>query len=422
MQIKKFRADNTSEALKLIRKEFGSQAVILSSKDVEMGTGMFGFRKKTCVEVTAATDAEPLRIESEPVAETMPPKKWSLTSGIRDSVAPVRLGRRKTPATPAGERTITTANRFKPAKIRGGLSRKKDPGMQFFSLYKELQDQGVKESIAMDLVKELGRTSPSREGFGADDIKQRVIEILRKMGAVTKPIEIVRGEQKIVAMVGPAGVGKTTTIAKLAAVGGLKSRRKLGMITLDDKRIGAIAQLEVYSRIFGVPMEAASSRRELEQSLYNLRKKDIILIDTPGISRKEDALLRRLQGLLACVKSAEIHLLMSAATREKDFGAIFDRFKVMNIARLIFTRLDDSTEYGDLLNQLISTRMPASYFANGPQVPENIEVATLDKLVDLILVKKVHPSRLSALKEAPQHDGRERFQYGPYLGKTYAYS
>ncbi len=419
MQIKKFRANDTAEALRLIRKEFGSQAVILSTKDVELGAGVFGFRKKSCVEVTAATDAEPQKIVSE--FDGLPGGKLSLKTDTKGSVSSVLPARRQKAVSLYREKSLNVVGRFKPAKLRGGFSRKTDQSMRFFGLYKELQDQGVKENIAMDLVKELGRFSSSKRGFSAEDLKQGVIEILKKMGAVTKPIKIIRGEQKIVAMVGPAGVGKTTTIAKLAALGRLKSGRKLGMISLDDKKIGAMAELGVYSRILNVPMEAASTRGQLEQSLYNLRRKDVILIDTPGISRKENALLRRMQDLLQSVKSAEIHLLMSATTREKDFKAILDRFKLLNINSLIFTRMDDSTEYGDLLNQLVDTRIPASYFADGPQVPENIEVATLDRLVELIL-KKEHAAKIAAPMTRARHDNRKRLVYGPYPEKSYAYS
>ena len=419
MQIKKFRANDTAEALRLIRKEFGSRAVILSTKDVDLGAGVFGFRKKSCVEVTAATDAEPQKVVSE--FDGLPEGKPSLNRGIKGSVSSVLPARRQSVASSYKEKSMNVVGRFKPAKLRGGFSRKTDPGMRFFGLYKELQDQGVKESIAMDLVKELGRFSSFKRGFDAEDLKQGVIEILRKMGAVTKPIKIIRGEQKIVAMVGPAGVGKTTTIAKLAALGRLKSGRKLGMITLDDKKIGAVAELGVYSRILNVQMEAASTRGQFEQSLHNLRRKDVILIDTPGISRKETALLRRMQDLLQSVKSAEIHLLMSATTREKDFKAVLDRFRPFDIRSLIFTRMDDSTEYGDLLNQLVDTRIPASYFADGPQVPENIEVATLDRLVELIL-KRDHAAKVAAPMTRARHDDRKRLVYGPYPEKSYAYS
>jgi flagellar biosynthesis protein FlhF len=417
MQIKKFKASDTAEALRLIRKEFGSRAVILSSKDVELGTGVFGLKKKYCVEVTAATDAAPPKTVSE--SGKSPLERLALKVGRKESAAPVLPKRSKNAVAFHRERNTAVAGRLKPAKLRGGFSRKADPSMRFFSLYKELQDQGVKEQIAMDLVRELGRFSPSTKRFGTEDLKQGVIEILRKMGVVTKPIQIIKGEQKIAAMVGPTGVGKTTTIAKLAAIGGLKNGRKLGMITLDDKRIGAVAELEAYSRIFGVPMEVASNRGQFDQALHNLRRKDVILIDTPGISRKETALLRRMQDLLQRVKSAEIHLLMSATTREKEFKGILDRFKPMKIDSLLFTRLDDSTEYGELINQLIDTRIPASYFADGPQIPENIEVATLDKLVNLVL-KKNHTAKPAIAP--PRRERRERLVYGPYAGKSYAYS
>ncbi len=420
MQIKKFKASDTAEALRMIRKEFGSRAVILSTKDVEVGSGVFGFRKKYGVEVTAATDADTPKDQLEP--GTGFESKAFGGRGARNSISTISPKGIKNSKPTGGGMSVSRVGRIRPAKLRGGFSRKADPRMQFFSLYKELQDQGVQEHIAMDLVKELGRLPSLKGSFRSEDLKQGVSETFRKMGAMVKPIRVARGEQKIAAMVGPTGVGKTTTIAKLAAMGGLKHGRKLGMITLDDKKIGAIAELGVYSKILDVPMEVASTRGQLERAIHHLRKKDIILIDTPGISRNENALFRRVQDLLQSVKPLETHLLLSATTREKDFAPLFDRFKSMDIQSFIFTRLDDSTEYGHLMNQLILTGIPVSYFANGPQVPENIEVATLDRLVKLML-KKNHARTIAAPVKPRRAEKRERrLTYGPYLEKSYAYS
>ena len=419
MQIKKFRANDTAEALRLIRKEFGSRAVILSSKDVEIGSGVFGLKKKYCVEVTAATDAETPKPAQAPAIGFK--RRIFRKSDHENSVAPILLKKSKRITPSSQEMGANRIGKIKPLKMRNGFSRKSDHRMRFFSLYKELQDRGVKEHIAMDLVKALGRFPSLKKSFSEDDLRHGVKEILRKMGAATNPIGVARGEQKIAAMVGASGVGKTSMIAKLAGMGGLKQGRKMGIITLDDRKIGAFEELQIYSRIFDVPMAAASTKSGLEQSLHRFRNKDIILIDTPGISRNEKMLFRKVQDLLRIIRSLEIQLVVSATTRRKDFNLMVDRFKPMNVKNLIFTRLDDVTEYGDIINYLIETGIPASYFSNGAQVPENIEVATLDRLVKWVL-KRNHARQSPPLATPRVDKGNRQMTYGPYLEESYAYS
>ncbi len=416
MQIKKFRANDTAEALRQIRKEFGPRAVILSSKDVEIGSRAFGLRKKYGVEVTAATDSEPPKLDPGYGSQGVTFRK----PNAEKPVAPILLKRGNGAISSRNERELSRVGRIKPAKLRNGFFRKTNHRMQFFSLYKELQDHGVKDKLAMELVQELGESSLLKKSFSEEDLRRAVKETLAKMGAAAEPIRVAGG-QRIAAMVGPAGVGKTTTIAKLAGMGGLKQGRKLGLITLDDIKIGAVGELQVYSRIFDIPMEVASSRNDLEHALHRFRKKDIILIDTPGISRNEHMLFRRIQDLLKSSESVEVHLLASAMTREKEFKEILNRFEPMNVKSLIFTGLDNCTAYGDLINHLIETGIPASYFSNGPQVPENIEVASLDRLVKLVLKKK-HVRNTAQLATPGTDNRNQKMTYGPYLEKSYAYS
>ncbi len=415
MQIKRFRAQDMAEALRLVKKEFGCQAVILSAKEMKNGTGMLGFLKGPCVEVTAATDAGYTGEKNDDVSAG----RRRRHKGV--PVRPVSVGKRdwRRPISLVKE-TGNLRNRANPAKARNYLSRQKDIEMSLFDLSQEMQNQGVAESIALDLIKELSAVVPSNKLFKPETIGQSLIESLEKMGAATRSVKIARGKQKIIALIGPTGVGKTTTIAKLAAIGGLTRKRKMGLITLDDKRIGAIAQLEVYARILNIQMEVASSKEEVVKSLQKLKRKDIVLIDTPGISYRDTRQLGDLKDILDNVGPVEIHLLLSAVTKEKDFNRILDRFRIMPIDSLIFTKLDESSGYGDLLNQLIRTKIPVSYFTNGPQVPENIEVATLEKLLDLILVRKKETERVPLRPERPGSREQSQREYGPYLKRSYA--
>jgi len=415
MQIKRFRAQDMAEALRLVKKEFGYQAVILSAKEIKNGTGMLGFLKGPCVEVTAATDAGYLNDKNENSSAG----RWRLHKGV--PVGPVSIGQRdwRRPVSLVKEEAGALRNMANPAKARNHLPRQTDIEMSLFDLSQEMQNQGVKEKIALDLIKELDDVVSSTRLFRPEAIRPSLIENLEKMGAATRSIRIARGKQKIIALVGPTGVGKTTTLAKLASIGGL-TKKKIGLITLDDKRIGAIAQLEVYARILGVQMEVASNKEEVKKSLKKLRRKDIILIDTPGISQKDTRQLGELKDLLDNVRPVEVHLLLSAVTKEKDFIRILEKFRVMPIDSLIFTKLDESSEYGDLLNQLIRTKIPVSYFTNGPQVPEDIEVATLEKLVDLILVRRKGTEGAFPRPEKSRNEGQVQREHGPYLRRSYA--
>jgi len=402
-----------TEALRLVKKEFGSQAVILSAKEMKNGTGVLGFLKGPFVEVTAATDSDYPVLKNENFSAG----KRNLHKG-----APVSKGQRdwRRPISLLKEETGALGNMANPAKMRNYLPQQQKIEMSLFDLSQEMQNQGVKENIALGLIKELGAAVSSSKLFRLENIRPSLIESLEKMGAATKNLRIARGKQKRIALIGSTGVGKTTTIAKLAAIGGLREKREIGLITLDDKRIGAIAQLEAYARIIGVQMEVASSQEEINKSLEKLKKKDIILIDTPGISLRDTLRLGELKSLLDAVGSVEIHLLLSAVTREKDFIHILEKFRVMPIDSLIFTKLDESSEYGDLLNQLIRTKIPVSYFTNGPQVPGDMEVATLEKLVDLILAGKRETAGGPLRPEKPRDNVQVQREYGPYLRRSYA--
>jgi len=402
-----------AEALSLVKKEFGYQAVILSAKEMKNGAGMLGFLKGPCVEITAATDAGYHNEKNENASAG----RWRRHKGV--PVGPVSMGQRdwRRPISLVKEEAGASRNRANLTTTRNALPQQRDVEMNLFDLSQEMQNQGVKENIALDLIKKLGAVVPSNKLFRPEAIRQSLIENLEKMGAASRPVRIARGKQKIIALIGPTGVGKTTTIAKLAAIGGLSKKRKIGLITLDDKRIGAIAQLEVYSRILGIQMEVASSKEEVLKSLQKLKRKDIVLIDTPGISQKDTHQLGELRDLLDNVGPVEIHLLLSAVTKEKDFNRILDKFRVISIDSLIFTKLDESGEYGDLLNQLIRTKIPVSYFTNGPQVPEDIQVATLEKLVDLILVQKKGIERVS-VRSVESRNRQAHRESGPYLRRS----
>lgn len=383
MQIKKFQAEDMAGVLGLIKKEFGSEAVILSARDISHGSGILGFMKGPGVEVTAATDTgcRAPKIKGPLI------RRYGLYNGEPGGSPTTGLTSRRRSIPLFKGVTGGLKNGLRPKKV-GNKTGQRDVKMSFLNFYQEMLGQGVEEDIAADLVAELNDAASSDRLSKTEDIKPCLIDILKRMGATTAPPKIRPREQKIMALIGPTGVGKTTTVAKLAAIEALQNGMEVGVLAIDDARVGSISQLEAYSRIIGVQMEVAANRQEVKESLRRLKTKNLILIDTPGISQKRMDRLRELKDLLDKIQGLEICFLSSAATKEMVFEDIFEKFGIMPIKRLIFTKLDESIEYGAVLNQLIRTKVPASYFTNGQEIPENIESATLERLVDLILVRK----------------------------------
>ena len=190
---------------------------------------------------------------------------------------------------------------------------------------------------------------------------------------------------KIWSFIGPTGVGKTTTLVKLAAHFRLKLAKKITLITLDTYRIGAVEQLRCYAQILDVPLVIATDSEGLKQIIEKNSDQDILLIDTAGRNPRQRSHLDELKDLLAVHPRIENHLLLSATTKEKDLRKAVEGFSLLPIASYIFSKVDETEEYAPMLNQLIRDKRPLSYLTCGQRVPEDIELATKGKVADLVL-------------------------------------
>jgi hypothetical protein len=188
-----------------------------------------------------------------------------------------------------------------------------------------------------------------------------------------------------VALIGPAGAGKTACTAKIAAVHAINTGRKVGMISLDNYRVAASGQLQRCAELIGIPLVAANQPEELRQALCRLESCDLVLIDTPALCRTNERMLAKLTDDLNRAEADDVHFVCSGSRKENDTLELLKSLKGIAVNRLLFTKLDETASYGSLLNLLVQLQIPASGFSSGQQIPNSLEGATVGKLADLIL-------------------------------------
>ena len=184
---------------------------------------------------------------------------------------------------------------------------------------------------------------------------------------------------------GPTGVGKTTTIAKLAANFRLRENKRVGLITVDTYRIAAVEQLRTYAEIIDLPMEVVSTPREACEAVSRLRNLDLVLMDTAGRSPRDEIRIQELRSMLAEAAPDEVHLVLSAAAGAKSLAATAERFATVGTTALVVTKLDEAAGLGNLLPLARQCRLPLSYLTDGQNVPDDIRVADRRDLAKMIL-------------------------------------
>jgi len=370
-----------AEALKMIKREFGPQAVILSARDITKGKGVLGLLRSPGVEVTAATDTH--HGNGKPKVENFAARKWTLRKDLSADAAQ----KAQSDSGESGPLNLGQRSRMKrslpPDKERLHF-RRNDNLIRFLNLYEELMKQGVEETLASGLIESLREGTASIKVLGDTEVKAHLKGVLKGLGVADRIDRVNDEKRRVVVFVGPTGVGKTTTLAKIAVTETFQNGKEIALITLNDHRIGASAQIEAYGNILSVPIAAVSNQKDLKASLRRFREKDLILIDTPGISHNDIYGITELKTLLEGLEPLEIHLLAAAGTRGKDFESIFKKFSMLPIDCLLFTKIDETVEYGSMLNAVVRTKLPVSYFGNGQEIPENIEEGSVDRLIDLL--------------------------------------
>lgn len=242
----------------------------------------------------------------------------------------------------------------------------------------KLQKLGVNNEI----IEEVKTRLPNMEN---EEMSNNLVDYLRENININNSINSER-----VVLVGPPGVGKTTTIAKIAANLVFKENKKVGIITIDTYRIGAVEQLKIYSDIMNVKFKAVLTPEEMENAIEEMIDCDTILIDTTGRSCKNSMQISELNNYIKNTGTTNIHLVLSVTTKERDLEAIIDSYRNVNFENIIFTKLDETTSYGTILNMVKYANKPISYLTIGQNVPDDILNPSKDQLIKILLgVEKI---------------------------------
>lgn len=375
MKVKRYLVNDMSEAMIKIKNELGMDAVILNTRKIKTG-GFLGLFKKTVLEVVAAID--------EPVL----PKKTRQVSENNSSPEHVQ---------PVKEPVVVNSEMMELKKMVQILIEKVDH-IEHTERAVQVDSEPAKESVYIDYLKE----KDIQESIAKKimEIVQRQISINEKnhesilnamkviareyLGEVKTIDRDLPGNPGIYLFLGPTGVGKTTTLAKIAARLTLVENKSIGLITADTYRIAAVEQLKTYSEILGIPLEVIYEASELESALYKFKDKDYVLIDTAGRSHKSKELQSDFDELMQFIDHATIFLVMSMTTGFKDMKNIIDSYNFLEEYRLLFTKLDEATAYGNILNLKVLTGKPLSYVTTGQSVPDDIEEADREKIIQII--------------------------------------
>lgn len=264
------------------------------------------------------------------------------------------------------------------------MSRNKGAGDAVPTLQNAMQSQEVTEKIIQDMIAKLNGTeilAPRNSVKAANALEKYIRKAIRVANGIT----LYSSKPKVVALIGPTGVGKTTTLAKIAAKFVLEQGARVALITADTYRISAVEQLKTYSDILGLPLEIVYNPEALRKAIEKHKDKQLILIDTAGRSQYNEYQMKELSGLLSIDADIEKHLVMSATTKTSDGVELLENFSICQPDRVIFTKVDETGTHGIILNILHRRKVALSYITNGQSVPDDIEPASVERLAELLL-------------------------------------
>ncbi|MFJ7751920.1 flagellar biosynthesis protein FlhF [Peribacillus muralis] len=376
--MKKYLAPSMTEAMKRIRVELGSEAVILSSKAVYKG-GFLGLFKKRNIEVIAAIDPV-----SSPLQTVTKQKKKKLPSNpqLESQVPYADESGGNTELLKEIEGLKDMINR-----IQINSSNRKYPEI-LQKPYDYLTEQEVDPSLRSKIMDDLlEKWFASKQRSTVEEVQGWLEE---SMLAILDQVENGKPglQKKYINIVGPTGVGKTTTLAKVAAETMLKHDLKVAFITTDTYRIAAIDQLKTYAKILNVPIEVAYNLEDFKRATERFSHYDYVFIDTAGRNFRNPQYVKDLNDIIHFTEEMETYLVLSLTSKQKDMEDIYRQFAAIPIKQVIFTKADETSTFGAIFNFIYTHKVGAAYITNGQNVPDDMEIATSSQLLKMALEAK----------------------------------
>jgi flagellar biosynthesis protein FlhF len=392
MNLQTFKAPTMAMALAQVKTVMGHDAVILHTRTYQRSIWL-GLRRKEMVEITAGRGLNMLTRRPAPRATVatkapvaahataMPVGYVGMNKQLLDTPAASRAMMFDISDQMAGLKTLVK-------ELTNEVHRQKKPNIpeELFEHYTKLIENRVCEELAAKIITQLHRSLRPEHLQQPQYVTEKLAEQIEKIIPTAGPI---RRTKKIgphvVALIGPTGVGKTTTIAKLAANLKLREKHRVGLITIDTYRIAAIDQLKKYADILGSNLKVVGTPEDLRNAVESMSDCEYVLIDTAGRSPNDTMKLHELKSFLASAAPDEVHLVVSTTSSEECVERAIERFTEVRADRLIFTKLDEAPHVGLMLNVVNRVNKPLSYITTGQDVPDDIEVGQTRRLANLIL-------------------------------------
>ena len=389
MKIRRYIANNNQEAILKVKMDLGNDALILNTRKVRQ-KGIFGLFSKPKVEVLAAIDdngvrkeAENSRTEEKPLNSTKEVKnkinldeKEEKIANLENKVTNMEDMLQKIYSQIRVKEEITDSEQVDEKQEQTPKA------VQIF--YNNLIRNEVENDVARRIIDSVAAKVGDNASINdtASVLYSIIAGIMGKPEMIGPPKE---GKPCVIIFVGPTGVGKTTTLAKIAANYLLNHKKSVGLITADTYRIAAVEQLKTYAEILGIPVSVVYSASDMSDAVNQYSDKDIILIDTAGRSHRNKAQFEEMKAMVIASGADEVYLVLSSTTSIRSCREIISNYDFLKDYKLIFTKTDEAPVLGIILNIRFITGKKLSYITTGQNVPDDIEIVNVDKITKSLI-------------------------------------
>jgi len=368
MKIRKITADTMPEAMTKVKKEIGSDAVILYTRNINKKR-LFGILNKKAIEVVVAIDELPKKNSKVEVSTSGNSNPIFEDAAMQTQLNTLNVN--ETYHQPLVEKSRREWNAFEPAQIKSICEKLIEDGVgdkhvdaigQALLKFWYSNDKEPSEAVILNYLKEVLLGKLEKVNFSGINYKNKMLILL-----------------------GPTGVGKTTTAAKLASKAVLDDGKSVGFITTDTYRIAAVDQLKTYAKILNVPVAVAYTMEDFKKAMEEMKDKDLIIVDSAGRNYQQSQFVKEIKQLIPFDKGMETHLVLSATAKPRDLSHIISQFHEIPITKCILTKVDETKDIGSILHLLLEHGVGVSYFTNGQNVPDDLIEAEKEAFIRQVI-------------------------------------